>query len=159
MQLNVSISDGITPRMKKMMAKTVNMRPAMESGGMAIVSMSVRAFSSPAMRPAPWAALKPLTLKSRKSAGFHGSSILRASGALSHSPRVISATANSVTVGSDRRVGSYSLAAIHQFGAPRRKIPARPFFPITGTLENPGLTERAKAKFRTAIIRYIASSG
>lgn len=28
--------------------------------------------------------------------------------------------------------GGYSLAAIHQFGAPRRKIPARPFLGVNG---------------------------
>lgn len=33
-------------------------------------------------------------------------------------------------VGSNLAVGSYSLAAIHQFGAPRKNIPARPFLPM-----------------------------
>lgn len=31
----------------------------------------------------------------------------------------------------NRPVGGYDLGSIHQFGASRRNIPARPFFPIT----------------------------
>lgn len=33
-------------------------------------------------------------------------------------------------VGSNQMVGKYSLLAIHQFGAPRRNIPARPVLPM-----------------------------
>jgi phage gpG-like protein len=35
-----------------------------------------------------------------------------------------------VIAGSNLAVGSYSLGAIHQFGAPARNIPARPFLPV-----------------------------
>uniref|UniRef100_UPI003F7257EF phage virion morphogenesis protein n=1 Tax=Gloeomargarita lithophora TaxID=1188228 RepID=UPI003F7257EF len=38
--------------------------------------------------------------------------------------------ADGVVTGTARRVGSYSLGAIHQYGAPRRGIPPRPFLPI-----------------------------
>lgn len=43
----------------------------------------------------------------------------------------VQTTENTVTLKSNRPVsGGYELGAIHQFGAPRRNIPARPFFPI-----------------------------
>jgi phage virion morphogenesis protein len=41
------------------------------------------------------------------------------------------ATNDTAIVKTNRPVGSYDLGSIHQFGAPRRNIPARPFFPIT----------------------------
>jgi phage virion morphogenesis protein len=40
-------------------------------------------------------------------------------------------TSDGAQVGTNQTVGSYSLGAIHQFGAPRRNIPARPFLPLT----------------------------
>ncbi len=46
-------------------------------------------------------------------------------------------------VGSNLAVGSFSLAAIHQFGAPRRNIPARQFIPIdeVGEVTRPAAVE------------------
>jgi phage virion morphogenesis protein len=73
----------------------------------------------------PWKKLSPKYAQKKakakaiqKKLQFTGD--LRASIAYSVSPR-------SVEIGTNKKVGSYSLGAIHQFGAPRRNIPARPF--------------------------------
>lgn len=39
-------------------------------------------------------------------------------------------TSEGAVVGSNQRVGKYSLLAIHQFGAPKANIPARPVLPM-----------------------------
>ncbi len=54
--------------------------------------------------------------------------ILQQSGQLLDSIAVESAS-DSATLKTNRPVGNYDLGSIHQFGAPRRNIPARPFFP------------------------------
>lgn len=44
---------------------------------------------------------------------------------------------NGVIAGSNLKVGAYSLAGIHNFGAPRRSIPPRQFFPVDGGTGEP----------------------
>lgn len=119
----------ITPSLRAKMAKAKNPQKALEAMGLAVVSLAQRAFTQSSLRPSAWAALKPATIKAKQRKGY-GSKPLRNSGSLAQSPRVIKASARSVTVGSDRRVGSHSLAAIHQLGSTAGKIPARPFFPF-----------------------------
>ena len=97
--------------------------------GLAVVSLAQRAFTQASLRPAVWPALKPATIKAKQKKGY-GTKPLISSGALAQSPRVISATARNVEVGSDRQAGSHSLAAIHQQGAPDAHIPARPTWPF-----------------------------
>ena len=76
-----------------------------------------------------WPALKPATLKRKKR-----STILRESGAL-YDSTVAQVLPDGVQVGSNLGVGQYSLLAIHQFGAPRRNIPARRVLPMDATGE------------------------
>lgn len=121
--------DVITPSLRAKLAKAKNPQKALEAMGLAVVSLTQRAFTQSSLRPSPWAALKPATLKAKQRKGY-GSKPLRNSGTLAQSPRVIKATSKTVTVGSDRRVGSHSLAAIHQLGSTDGRIPARPFFPF-----------------------------
>lgn len=73
---------------------------------------------------AGWTDLKPRT-RARKKRG----TILRESGAL-YDSTVAQVLSDGVQVGSVLAVGSYSLLAIHQFGAPRRSIPARRVLPM-----------------------------
>jgi len=40
------------------------------------------------------------------------------------------ATNNAAEVGTAQKVGRYDLGAIHNFGAPRANVPARPFLPV-----------------------------
>lgn len=132
MQVHVTIEDGITPDLNaRTAAMPGKVQSALQAAGLALASLAVRAFSMPSLRPTVWAALKPQTIEQRRKQGFRGSAPLRASGTLFHSPRIIAQDAHSVTVGSDRTAGVYSLAAIHQLGAPKRRIPPRPFFPVT----------------------------
>jgi phage gpG-like protein len=136
MQYRVSIKDDVSPDLARKLAALKNRRRAMLAIGQEIVTSAKRAFSISSLRPAPWAPLRPSTL-ARKG---QKTSPLILSGTMARSPRVIEATEDRVTVGSDRRVGNYSLAAIHQYGAPRRRIPPRPFFPFGGGPDRPVLT-------------------
>ena len=43
----------------------------------------------------------------------------------------VESTNDTAILKTNRPVGGYDLGSIHQQGAPRRNIPARPFFPIT----------------------------
>jgi phage virion morphogenesis protein len=93
---------------------------------------SFRSETSPAGQK--WAPLKPATRKrkgskTRRPQSRYPKKILRDMGDLYQS---INSQINpdGVTTGTNRQVGSYSLGAIHQYGAPRAGIPARPFLPI-----------------------------
>lgn len=125
---------------------------AHEAIGLAVVSLTKRAFTQAGLRPATWSPLKPATIKAKRSKGY-GTKPLISSGTLAHSPRVISATARNVEVGSDRLAGTHSLAAIHQLGSQDGSIPARPTWPFdsTGRLTDRGqklVVGAAKAALR-----------
>ena len=151
-------TDTITPHLQGMRQKLEDPEPALLEVGESIAAMATEAFSNPGLRPESWPPLKPATLE-RKAKKKYGSEPLVASGALARSPRVVrtisySANEHSVVVGSDRRIDNnvpknssklakglslakvygmsngYSLAGIHQLGAPKANIPARPFFPF-----------------------------
>ena len=128
--------DTMTPDLQARIDRWGHPRPALRKMGELMANWAKDAFRNPAKRPTEWPPLKPSTLKKKKGRGtplvYHG--------VLKRSPRVVSCDDRSVVVGSDRKAGSYSLAAIHQLGAPRAKIPARPFFPF-----HPGV--RALAAF------------
>lgn len=121
--------DVLGPDLSARLRKAKNPRKALQAIGLAVVSMQQRAFTQASLRPAVWAPLKPATIKAKKKAGY-GSKPLISSGALAHSGRIVKATTRTVTVGSDRRVGSESLAAIHQMGTKDGKVPARPTWPF-----------------------------
>jgi phage gpG-like protein len=122
--------DTLTPALKRHLATISNAQPVLEAMGLAVVSLASRALTQPALRPQNWSPLKPATIKAKNRDGYGSKPLIR-SGTLSQSPRVISATRRTVTVGSDRRVGAHSLAAIHQLGTRDGRIPARPFFPFS----------------------------
>lgn len=78
-----------------------------------------------------FAALSPkYAARKAKDKRTRRSGILQQSGQLLDSISVQS-TEDTAILKTNRPVGSYDLGSIHQFGAPRRNIPARPFFPIT----------------------------
>ena len=147
------VSDTVTPDLKARLARVQNLEPALRRMGMALVNHARQAFTVPSKRPAPWPELSPRTLAKKKKKGY-GSKPLIASGMLARSPRVVSVNRNEVVVGSDRAAGTYSLAAIHQLGAPRRHIPARPFFPFLNGQTMP----EAQAQV-AAILRNWLNSG
>lgn len=180
MQVSLRIkTDTLTADLKSKIRKLENPEEALRAVGEEVVAMAKGAFSDPGLRPEPWAPLKPATL-ARKAKKKYGSEPLVASGALARSPRVIrteSAGANdkAVIVGSDRRAqgeslasgsrlakgmslsklygmtSGYSLAGIHQLGAPKANIPARPFFPFTSAGE---ATAMAKQRIKEILMRW-----
>ena len=121
--------DAITPALKAKLKKAQNPQKALEAMGLAVVSIARRAFTAEQFRPAGWAALKPATIQAKKKAG-RSEKPLQRTGTLAKSPRVMAVTRTTVTVGSDRKAGAHSLAAIHQLGTKDGRIPARPFFPF-----------------------------
>lgn len=119
----------IAPDLRAKIARAKNPAKALEAMGLTVVSHAQRAFTIETLRPAAWPALKSATVAAKRRAGY-GTKPLRSTGALAQSPRVVSVNSKTVTVGSDRRAGSHSLAAIHQLGTKDGTIPARPFFPF-----------------------------
>jgi phage gpG-like protein len=96
-------------------------RSILAAMGAEVVSIARGAFGDPALRPSPW--------PPRQRAVQPPHPLLRKTGALRDSIRVLQSTGETVNVGSD-----LPYAAVHQFGSARRKgrgggIPARPFFP------------------------------
>jgi len=75
-----------------------------------------------------WAELTPAYAK-RKAKAKSRNKILQRTGQLRETIAA-TATNDAARLVSNRPVGRYSLAAIHQYGAPRAGIPARPFMPI-----------------------------
>lgn len=141
--MSFEIRDKITPALAKAAKGIHDKRPILEAMGLAIVSITQRAFSDSALRPKPWPA--------RKKPAPH--SLLRKSGALWHSIRISELSNESVTVGSDR-----VYAAIQQFGSSKKSgrgsgIPARPFFPFIGQDK---LTPIAAEKVKKAALVKIA---
>lgn len=135
--IDVQIADEITPLLRQLQAKLSGsqMTSAMRSIGIGIAALTKRAFDDPSLRPSAWPAKKD-----------GSTATLRRKGMLWRSPRVTSAAANQVTVGSDR-----PYAGIHQLGysgqvqvpshTRRGNVPvrahtrsltmlARPFFPV-----------------------------
>lgn len=145
--------DLLTPDIRAKLAKSRAPRKTMEAIGLVVVSMEQRAYTQTSLRPSTWAPLKPATLKAKKRAGY-GSKPLVSSGTLARSSRVISTTNQTVSVGSDRRVGTHSLAAIHQHGTKDGRIPARPTWPF-GPDGKP--TDRARKNILTAARRSLDS--
>ena len=141
------VSDTVTPDIRARLARVQNPEPALRRMGEVLVNWARQAFRDTSKRPASWPQLADRTLAQKKKKGY-GSKPLIASGALARSPRVVSVTRNEVVVGSDRAVGSYSLAAIHQLGAPKRRIPARPFFPFLNGQTMPAAREQVAAVLR-----------
>lgn len=143
MQVQITkVSDLISPDLAARLKLASNRVGIHEAMGLAVISMTQRAFNDASLRPTSWAPLAN-GLPAR----------LRKSGTLAKSPWVITAADSGVTVGSDR-----DYAAIHQLGGktkahvirakpgkalnipgigfrkkvnhPGSKIPARPYFPF-----------------------------
>jgi len=122
-------TDTLGPSLAAKLRTCQNPVKAHRAMGLAVVSLAQRAFTQASLRPATWPALKPATIKAKQRKGY-GTKPLISSGALAQSPRVITATARAVVVGSDRKAGSHSLAGIHQLGSTEAHIPARPTWPF-----------------------------
>lgn len=156
------VADELSPRLAALRGATANLRPALEAGGLAIVSLAQRAFTDASLRQSPWAPKR------------NGSPArLIESGTLIRSIRITGVTDRTVTVGTDR-----VYAAIHQFGgtivpkagkkflvfqvggkkvfARQVKIPARPFFPVTAAGQ---VTSAAQTRVLAAVQAALGLGG
>lgn len=132
--------NAISPSLAKALRAAADPKPALRAAGEVLVQMAKRSFDEPALRAAPWPALKPATIRAKARAN-KSNAILKRNGLLWRSLRVIGVDKTRVVVGSDR-----PYAGFHQLGT--RHIPARPFFPVTAQGK---LTVTAKQRVERAI--------
>ena len=140
--MDLIIRDGVSAALDAIGAKRKNKQVA-EAMGLAIVSLTIRAFNDPSVRAAPWAPLAPATLAEKIRAG-KSTAILKRSTLLFRSWRVIEATGDFVRIGSDR-----FYAAFQQFGT-GRGVPARPMLPLLGGPTDPQLAPFALTRMVSA---------
>jgi len=134
------IKDGISWDLKRKVRalSSSGRKRALSAMGQAIKAVAIQAFTQPGLRAATWAA--------RKDNKPHA--LLQSpQPVLRKSIRVISATADKVTIGSDR-----PYAAVHQLGSKKNHIPARPYLPFykSGALTKVG-SGRAESALRSAL--------
>jgi phage gpG-like protein len=165
MQVTVTtVQDTISPMLWLVLRAASDKTPYLRVMGMAIVSVSKRSFTDPALRATPWANKKDGT-----------AATLQKSTTMRRSVRITDMSADDVTVGSDR-----PYAAIHQLGGttrahiirarkakalkvggrffrkvnhPGSKMPPRPFIPVTTA----GLTATASMESGEAITAKLKS--
>jgi phage virion morphogenesis protein len=133
-------SDSVTPDLKRLGAMGDDMTPLMRAIGVAIVSLTKRAFNDASLRPAGWAAKKDGSVAT-----------LKQDAVLWRSIRTITADSARVVVGSDR-----PYAAIHQLGGKTRPMPARPYFPFDKT---GNITARGDKSVRGVINGWMRTRG
>lgn len=126
--VRIAVDDSaVTTALRRLMQRTSNLRPLMLEIGEELEESTKERFASQTSPDgAPWAPLSSRYVSSkakRKSPGRD--QILTLTGALRRTIHYQEASANSVTIGTDRKY-----AATHQFG--RDKIPARPFLGLSG---------------------------
>lgn len=131
--LKIEVDDReVLAALARLQARVSDLSPAMRGIAQALESETEGNFQNQRGPGGGWPALKPATVRDRQRKGYGGTGpILQRSGALARS--IESAYgADFAEVGTNQRTpkGAYSLGAIHQFGAPKRAIPPRPFLPI-----------------------------
>jgi phage gpG-like protein len=119
--MSVEITDLLTPALLGKLARISDPLPVLRAAGAALASASTRSFREPAFRVEPWAPLKPATLKAKRGRG----GILIRDAVLFRSILAAEPAGDEIEVGTDRAYGLF-----HQFGT--RRMPARPFIPISG---------------------------
>ena len=111
----------------KAIVRLQNPAPLYKAWGNYLEELTTRAYKT---ETAPfgsgWPALKPETIK--RTPNRRGG-ILRVTNQL-YTSTVAQVLPDGAQIGSNLVVGEYSLLAIHQYGAPRAKIPARRVLPV-----------------------------
>lgn len=123
--LNITITDHASAALRRQISRLESgqKQAMLRAIGTEVVQMGKKAFNDAKLRPQPWPALKASTLHRRAAKGRKGTAILKDSGTLWKSVRVITSDSGSVTVGTDRKY-----AAIHQFGG-KVNIPGKTLRP------------------------------
>lgn len=131
--LKIDIDDReVLDVLAQLQRRAADLSPVMRNIAQALESETEGNFQNQRGAGGGWPALKPATVRERQRQGYGGASpILQRTGALARSiesrygPAFAEAGTSQKTPG-----GVWSLGAIHQFGAPKRNIPARPFLPV-----------------------------
>lgn len=134
----IKISDSITPDLRQRVRATADRRPLLEAMGQAVKALGIQAFTSPEKRAQAWAP--------RKDDEPHA--LLQKSTMLRKSIRVIDATNDQVTIGSDR-----PYAAVHQLGSEKQGIPSRPYLPFYQTGQMTALGRQRVERALVAALR------
>lgn len=139
--MSLSVRDSMTPGLATLAGRIQDQRPILEVMGIALLSITTRAFNQPNLRATPWPAKKDGT-----------PATLRKNQMLVRSWRVASVSNAAVVVGSDR-----PYAAVHQLGSRRQTgrgggIPARPMLPFDRSGQ---LTDLASRRVASAARRKI----
>jgi phage gpG-like protein len=146
---SLEIKDFLTPELKKALAGVADKRPCFSAMASAVQNIATRSFRMPALRPSPWAPLKPYTLKrkgGKRSLLIDFGALIRS---LEDKTRAIVIEPDHAEIGTDRHYAPYL-----QLGT--KKMPARPFLPVT---PDNALTERAARDVQNALSRRLASLG
>lgn len=136
----LTVRDFLSPGLRRIARRVGDPKPILEAAGLQLVSIAQRSFNDPSQRAAAWAPLQAKTLAAKIAAG-KSTAILKRDVVLARSWRVVALTSRDVTVGSDR-----PYAGVHQFGSPRKGIPARPMLPFVGGPESAQLAPWAREK-------------
>lgn len=129
--LEIKITAEMAP-LARIVSRLQNSQALYKAWANHLEGLTVNAFKSEtAPYGSSWAPLKEETVKRKQARKSPRSKnrILRDTATL-YNTLAARATPTGAVVGTNQTVGSYSLGAIHQFGAPRRNIPARPFLPM-----------------------------
>ncbi|WP_019500842.1 phage virion morphogenesis protein [Pseudanabaena sp. PCC 6802] len=130
--LEITVDDReINEALQRLAEKTSDLSPAMRNIG---EYMRMRAEENFANESSPdgsaWRALSPkYAAQKQKRRGID--KILQFKGDLRASIAYQLQGKDGVAIGTNVAIGAYSLGAIHQLGAPRRNIPARPFLGVS----------------------------
>lgn len=129
--LNIEIDDReVLAALDRLRRRVDDLSPAMRNIAQLLESETEGNFQNERGQGGAWPALKPATVLDRLRKRYEGP-MLQRTGALARS--VGSAYGRDfAVVGVAQRTpgGRFSLGAIHQFGAPKRNIPPRPFLPV-----------------------------
>ncbi len=143
--MSLRVRDEITPGLATLARRISDKRPILEAMGVALLSVTTRAFNQPSLRAAPWPAKKDGT-----------PATLRKNQVLVRSWRIASVSQSAVVIGSDR-----PYAAVHQLGSRKKRgrgsgIPPRPMLPFGADRQMTDLGRRrveaaARAKIRSML--------
>ena len=132
--LEIAIDDRrISEALQRLAERTEDITPALQNIGEYMRFRTEENFRNESTPDGQrWAALS-LTYAAQKRKRGRINKILQFKGDLRSSIAYQLIGKDSVAIGTNVAVGAYSLGSIHQFGSPRRKIPARPFLGISDT--------------------------
>ncbi len=130
--LKIGVENLNSSQLAALEQRAQNPTPLLKAWANYLEGLTVEAFQQEtAPFGAAWQPLRPATIerKLRRKSPPSKNRILRDRGTL-YDTIAARIDGDAVIIGTNQRVGAYSLGAIHQFGAPRRNIPPRPFLPM-----------------------------